>query len=62
MSTDDSRNWQFKGAVQNIGNPCFCTGPQNGEPYCPCMMRVNGVYKRGDRWVQPEKDLGEVNP
>jgi len=19
--------------------PCFCIGRQNGEPYCPCMMR-----------------------
>ena len=18
---------------------CFCIGPQNGEPYCPCRMR-----------------------
>lgn len=20
-------------------NACFCIGPQNGEPYCPCQMR-----------------------
>lgn len=20
-------------------NRCFCIGPQNGEPYCPCMMK-----------------------
>lgn len=20
-------------------HPCFCVGPQNGEPLCPCGMR-----------------------
>ena len=27
---------------------CFCIGPQNGEPLCPCRMRnvriINGRY------------------
>lgn len=35
-------------------------GPQNGEPYCPCMMNRLGVIKRNGRWVEPERDLGEV--
>ena len=39
---------------------CFCVGPQNGEPLCPCAMRMRGVCKRGDRWVEPEHDLGPV--
>lgn len=37
---------------------CFCIGPQNGEPYCPCRMRDMGIVKRNGRWVQPERDLG----
>ncbi len=41
-------------------NPCFCIGKQNGEPYCPCEMRSKKVYKRNGRWIEPEKDLGEV--
>jgi hypothetical protein len=39
---------------------CFCIGPQNGEPYCPCRMRDLGIVKRNGRWVQPEKDLGPI--
>ena len=39
---------------------CNCVGPQNGEPYCACMMRANRVYKKDGRWVEPEKDLGPV--
>ncbi len=35
-------------------------GPQNGEPFCPCMMNRLGVLKRNGRWVEPEKDLGPV--
>lgn len=34
---------------------CFCTGPQPGEPYCPCEMRRRGIYKRGKQWVEPAR-------
>ena len=37
---------------------CFCIGPQNGEPLCPCRMR--GVIIRDGRYILPEKDLGPV--
>lgn len=37
---------------------CFCVGPQNGQPLCPCRMR--GVKIKNGRYVQPEKDLGPV--
>lgn len=39
---------------------CNCIGPQNGEPYCPCMMR--NVVERDGRWVRTETDLGPVRP
>lgn len=39
---------------------CFCTGPKNGQPYCPCEMKRRGIVQRNGRWVEPEKDLGEV--
>lgn len=27
----------------DVGSVCACMGPQNGEPMCPCMMRVHGL-------------------
>jgi len=39
---------------------CNCIGPQSGQPYCPCLMRAKGVFKRDGRWIEPEKDLGPV--
>ena len=36
---------------------CFCVGPQNGEPLCPCKMR--GVKIIDGRYVRTE-DLGPV--
>lgn len=37
---------------------CYCVGPQNGEPLCPCQMRARNVKLVNGRWVEPEKDLG----
>lgn len=34
---------------------CFCRGPQNGQPLCPCMMR--GVRVQNGRYVKVQ-DLG----
>ena len=39
-------------------NTCFCIGPQNGKPLCPCAMR--NVYQKDGRWIQRETDLGAV--
>lgn len=36
---------------------CFCMGPQNGEPLCPCQMRK--VVIRNGRYIY-EQDLGPV--
>jgi hypothetical protein len=38
---------------------CFCRGPQNGQPLCPCQMR--GVTVRNGRYVR-ETDLGPAPP
>jgi hypothetical protein len=38
-------------------HPCFCVGKQNGEPYCPCVMRQKNVRKEGDEWVIPERRI-----
>lgn len=40
--------------------PCFCVGPQDGQPLCPCRMR--GVVVKNGRYVIPEQDLGPVRP
>ena len=37
--------------------PCFCIGPQKGQPFCPCKMR-NVTIKNG-RYIE-EIDLGPV--
>jgi len=42
---------------------CFCMGPQNSEPLCPCQMRAMGVFKRDGEWILPAKEeevLGTV--
>lgn len=38
---------------------CFCIGPQNGEPLCPCMM--DQVEIRNNRYILVQ-DLGPVPP
>lgn len=25
--------------IHALPQPCFCVGPQNGDPVCPCAMR-----------------------
>ena len=45
---------------KEINPPCFCIGPQNGEPLCPCKMR-RVVIKDG-RYILRERDLGPVLP
>jgi len=39
---------------------CSCVGRQNNEPFCPCMMREKGVFKRDGSWVIPERTLSDV--
>lgn len=41
---------------------CNCIGPQNGAPYCPCMMSTKGVIVCDGRWIEPERDLGPARP
>ena len=47
--------------LQTGANPkahsCFCVGPRNGEPLCPCAMRT--VTVENGRYVQ-KRDLGPV--
>lgn len=35
---------------------CFCVGPQNGQPLCPCLMK--SVVIKDGHYVIPEKKLG----
>ena len=32
---------------------CNCTGPQNGEPLCPCAMRSQRLMTVEGRWIKP---------
>jgi hypothetical protein len=45
-------------AISTPYEPCFCVGPQNGEPRCRCQMR--GIIIRDGRYIEPERDLGPV--
>lgn len=42
------RQWLSKPAP--VFEPCGCLGPRNGQPLCPCMMKmaeqVDGVWYR----------------
>lgn len=38
---------------------CFCIGPQNGEPRCPCRMK--GIKAVDGRWIETI-DHGPVKP
>lgn len=38
---------------------CFCIGPQNGEPLCPCRMRH--IQVKDGRYVETI-DHGPVKP
>jgi len=56
-----ARNAQFKAQQDSVRvEQCFCVGPQNGQPLCPCAMR-SVVIKNG-RYTLPERDLGPVKP
>jgi hypothetical protein len=33
-----------------MGHSCFCVGPQNGDPVCPCQMR--NVEVKDGRYIQ----------
>lgn len=35
---------------------CACIGSLNGEPYCPCRMRKEGLETSG-QWTQEDKDV-----
>jgi|688.fasta_scaffold1017697_2 hypothetical protein len=35
---------------------CACVGPINGEPYCPCEMKQNGLESIASKWSQEDKD------
>ena len=43
--------------VSSESAACFCIGPQNGEPLCPCRMR--NVTKSNGRYIE-EIDHGPV--
>lgn len=51
-------NESVEKAVMDEIHSCYCVGPQNGEPLCPCRMR--SVIVRDGRYIQPEQDLGPV--
>ena len=65
MKLEISKRWSMTMAELENGQEvgagslaCFCVGPQNGEPLCPCRMR--DVQIRDGRYVLPERDLGPI--
>lgn len=63
---NDAQCWSTRPAAQEVFpqfkfsvSPCYCVGPQRGEPLCPCAMR--GIVIKNGRYVRPEQDLGPAN-
>ena len=54
--TKEVKEWSV-GDYLDKPSACFCTGPEDGQPLCPCMMR--GVKIVNGRYVKTE-DLGPV--
>lgn len=46
-------------AIQYVNAACHCVGPQNGEPVCPCRMRM--VTVEDGKFIE-RKVLGNVPP
>jgi hypothetical protein len=47
--------WEHK-TDREAPHACFCIGPQNGEPLCPCMMRGRAI----ERSKMREEILAEI--
>lgn len=39
---------------------CNCIGPQNGDNYCPCMMRSKAQEKQ--KWLDDLKQVYDLVP
>lgn len=53
MSRPDPKEWLWPIEAQPmrpLPQPCYCVGPQNGDPVCPCAMRTREAYKSND-WL-----------
>lgn len=48
--------------IAGTSAPCFCTGPQNGEPHCPCVMRQRQANPPGLGTVQAAPREGWICP
>lgn len=50
-----ARNARIADAVEESRmTACFCIGPQNGQPACPCMMRLMGRQETGQIQFIPQ--------
>lgn len=50
MDQNHDKSWQSATSDGGGVRSCFCIGPQNGQPKCPCMM-VN-MRQIDGRWVE----------
>lgn len=48
MVLNNSKIWQ-KNEGEEAVYSCGCIGPQNGERYCPCMMRTRNRERQ--QWL-----------
>lgn len=55
MNNANAYRRMFEAKGCGYGRICNCIGPQNGQPVCPCRMRL--VKIRNGRYVL-EQDLG----
>ncbi len=41
---------------------CYCMGPRDGEPLCPCQMRLQGIFERDGQWIRPAQPEQVITP
>jgi len=57
---DEQYNWGGPPPRGPLASECFCVGPQNGEPMCPCAMKAERqarLIQRFGRNLQPEESV-----
>lgn len=49
-----------------LGGACYCVGPQNGQPKCPCLLRIErervAAEKHYNRLLDRSKEINWDTP
>ena len=48
--------WVKEKEDKDFSKACFCVGPQNDDPVCPCKMKKTNIFEKE---ISPEKEYIE---